>query len=563
MNPKQTGAIDILRWDNQRTASPDFGGVRILNDHRARLVRGQTSGTVAELGKPFSLEEGCWNWLVVVQRLSSLPATDPHHAHSSVYVNGKKLVESDAPNSYGRGADDVHFGLRNVDEQAQARPLEFFVDNAFISNDSPPVPPAGTCTTYEFGPTVAQMGPQETVFDHSNPDGTRKDACEDLNIPDLPARAFRDSANRTQLILVHYTNYRMTGSSLDSLSVDCRAPVLTSHRETDPSSFNNWEWLASPYTPDGTTVYSLVYDEFHGWDDPSTYCPGAAQGQFVPQCWYGSLTLATSTNRGDSYTHASAPTHLVASIPFQYEVPSPAADRTKHQTGYFDPSNIIRTRRTGDSKSYYYAMIPAHYAPQDAPVQQWGACVMRTTKLADRTSWRAWGDGPDADSTSSFEVPFTNPYAYQYTANDPREKHVCEVVSRTSINNMSSSLTWNTYLNKYLLVGYGFTNAGAQTGNPWDIYYSTSDDLINWSPRQLLMNAEIIFESCGTSDPEPILYPTLIDQASTSRNFETTGQHPHLYFTRFNQATPQTCNGTAWPSSLDRDLIRIPIEFSR
>jgi hypothetical protein len=58
---------------------------------------------------------------------------------------------------------------------------------------------------------------------------------------------------------------------------------------------------------------------------------------------------------------------------------------------------------------------------------------------------------------------------------------------------------------------------------------------------------------CG--DPNPILYPAVLDPNSSSRNFETTGKQVYLYFTRFNYAS---CTMTA-----DRDLIRVPIEFSK
>jgi len=53
--------------------------------------------------------------------------------------------------------------------------------------------------------------------------------------------------------------------------------------------------------------------------------------------------------------------------------------------------------------------------------------------------------------------------------------------------------------------------------------------------------------------------PSLIDPTSTSRSFETIGRHPYLYFTRFNMEywDPNTC----W-TTLDRDLIRIPVEFT-
>ena len=61
---------------------------------------------------------------------------------------------------------------------------------------------------------------------------------------------------------------------------------------------------------------------------------------------------------------------------------------------------------------------------------------------------------------------------------------------------------------------------------------------------------------CG--DDNPVLYPALLNPApatatTQTRNFEITGQKTYIYFTRFNYSN---CVGT-----LDRDLIRIPIQF--
>ena len=58
---------------------------------------------------------------------------------------------------------------------------------------------------------------------------------------------------------------------------------------------------------------------------------------------------------------------------------------------------------------------------------------------------------------------------------------------------------------------------------------------------------------CG--DPEPIAYPSVLDPDSSSRNFETTGKRAYLYFTRYNY---ESCQET-----LDRDLVRVPIEFTK
>lgn len=48
-----------------------------------------------------------------------------------------------------------------------------------------------------------------------------------------------------------------------------------------------------------------------------------------------------------------------------------------------------------------------------------------------------------------------------------------------------------------------------------------------------------------------VLYPYLVDRADTTVNFETMGRTPHLYYTRFND------------DGLDRDLVRVPLTFTR
>jgi hypothetical protein len=85
-------------------------------------------------------------------------------------------------------------------------------------------------------------------------------------------------------------------------------------------------------------------------------------------------------------------------------------------------------------------------------------------------------------------------------------------------------------------------------------YFYTSDDLINWSQAKLLMKAELPWTWQCSDGPQFYRDPSLLDPQSTTRNFDTMGQRPYLFFTRFN------ISGCS--SSLDRDLIRIPIEFS-
>jgi acetoacetate decarboxylase len=375
---------------------------------------------------------------------------------------------------------------------------------------------------YRFGPTVAPGGGAETVFDWS------RMRCAPTHIPDLPPRAFRDARGRVQLVLSHDTSRRMLGTSLDLLRRDCRV-IMSSGRSADPARFDDREWIAATYTRDGRTIYALVHNEYQGHTHRGR-CPS---GRYVA-CWYNSVTLAASRDEGGSYRNGVAPPlHRVASAPYRY-----APDAGPY--GVFAPSNIVYRARDG----YYYAMVQVE--PYRA--QKGGTCVMRTRSLADPRSWRAWGG-----SLRGFAVRFIDPYR---EPREPAELHVCEPVSFAQIEKMHESVTYSTYLDKYVLVGLTGKWDAYRNRLVFGFYYSTSSDLVNWSERELLMEGVPTWRyRCG--DPvlgqDPVEYPALLDPDSPSRNFETTDRRPYLYFTRISY---RHCRQT-----LDRDLVRIPIEF--
>jgi hypothetical protein len=140
-DPQSNRRVDILRWDNIRSfgnSAADFGGIQIYgSDHKARLFRQQsTSGAIDQLGASFTLEQGCWNTVVVRQKASATQG----QAINEVFVNGDRVVNTDAPNAYGRKVDDIRVGLVDVRESAEASPFQFYVDNTYIgTSDSPPV----------------------------------------------------------------------------------------------------------------------------------------------------------------------------------------------------------------------------------------------------------------------------------------------------------------------------------------------------------------------------------------------------------------------------------------
>jgi hypothetical protein len=360
---------------------------------------------------------------------------------------------------------------------------------------------------------IAPIGPTETVFDWSS------EACEPEHIPDLPVRAFRDYRNRVQLILPHYVNRRMIGPSLHRLDVDC-AVTMRSSQDPDPAAFDDREWIASVYTQDGRHVAALVHEEYQGYQHPGRCPSGVWQ-----DCWYNAITFARSTDGGRSYHQPRPPDQLIAGSPRPYMA-------GVGPFGVFAPSNIVRN----PDDELYYTIVKV-MEPEDGIR---GSCVMRTSNPADPSSWRAWdGEG--------FELEIVDPYK---TADTPE---TCERVASAEISEMRESLTYNTHLDRFVLVG--LSAARPLTGGEpvFGVYFSLSSDLIDWTPRKLLMEAEAksSFE-CG--DADPIAYPSLLDPSSGSRTFDTTGRRPYLYYTQFNYID---CAQT-----LDRDLVRVPIMIS-
>lgn len=358
--------------------------------------------------------------------------------------------------------------------------------------------------------SLAVAGETETVFDWSS------QACEPRHIADLPVRAFRDHRGEVQLILAHDVNRRMVGPSLDKVDVDCAA-TMHSTRNPDPAAFDHSEWIASVFTRDGRDVGALIHEEYHGAR------PGICdRSRHTPPCWYNAVTFARSDDGGRSFE--SPPDHLVAASRYRYR---PRVS----PTGMFTPSNIV-----GAGDGYYYAL-----AVSRAPGGANGSCLIRTADPFEPSSWRAW-DG------SGFDIRFANPHRVA-----PGAAQACAPVARSEIVEMHESLTYNTYLDRYLLVGLA-SLPGPSGKLVAGVYFSLSRDMIHWSPRRLMMKASVRHTfRCG--DPDPIAYPSLIDPRSASRTFATTGRRPYLYLTRFNY---EKCR-----QSLDRDLVRLPIYVSK
>ncbi len=352
---------------------------------------------------------------------------------------------------------------------------------------------------------VDVLGAEEIVFDYST------DSCYTEDIPDGPAQAFRDADGKIQLIAAHKIAYRMIGDDFDSLVRDCaNGPVFSSDESELEGTYNNQEWLAGVYTPDGATIYSIVHNEYKPLGDAAWEI-----------AWYNTLTFAASVDTGRTYTHATPPDHYLAGTPYTYVASGPM--------GIFGGSKPIYNPNDG----YNYVLVHL----EEYQLQDWGVGVIRTQTIEDPDSWRGW-DG------SGFNVQFVD--ANNETVTDPAD-HILAPVSRDNIGKMCESLTYNTYFDQFMVVGFTNKDDNFTGGKVYGIYYSLSDDLINWSAPVL------VYESPKQGwEAGGIYYPAIIDHADTSRNFDHPGQTPYLYFTKWNSGG----------DNLDRDLIRVPIQFN-
>ena len=364
--------------------------------------------------------------------------------------------------------------------------------------------------------TVTVTGPTETIFDYTT------DRCNDGDFADGPVYAFRDSLGRISLMIPSIYNRRDIGPDFNHLTHDCTS-LFQSAFDPNPAHFSYNQYLNGTYTENGRDIYALLHDEWHGWEIPGA-CPA---GPGKRRCGVGGITFAVSHNNGDSFTQPAPPDNFVATVP-------PRATIDDGRTGLFQPTAPVKLG------NYFYSIsLIGAIGDQNA-----GACMMRTRDVTDPSSWRGW-DG------TGFGVHFRNPY---YENLRPAIVNTCEPVSYENILAMSRSITFNTVLNKFVLTGSAVQFDPAQSRNVFGFYFSLSDDLVNWSPRQLIFEIpSATSHVCG--GPDTGSYPSIIDHDSTDPNFRVTDDTVYLYYTvtHYNAA----CQNTG-----DNDLVRVPIQFS-
>ena len=331
------------------------------------------------------------------------------------------------------------------------------------------------------------VGTPTVVFD------SQRDACTPDSFPDINARAFRNAAGRTVVYALHDDNRPLVGPDLAHLKPDCHV-ALASPENADPARHDDRNFVASTWTEDGRSVAALVHEEYHA--DQFGRC--SAQGDLA--CWYNTILAYRSNDGGLDFSRL--PRAVVGSAPFRQDV-----EQGRHR-GFFNPSDIVAGE--GKNSRYRYALI----STTGWDGQPYGNCLFRTAAPLGG-DWRAW-DG------HAFTIRYDDPYRPGFAP-----PATCKTIAPFifPVGSIVLHRTSHTFVALFQAKSGGiFPLSG--------FYSATSRDLLHWSDPRLVLAAPTLFDDLCRTGPSIVAYPALLDPASPSRNYDTIGDAPELFFAR-------------------------------
>jgi len=345
-------------------------------------------------------------------------------------------------------------------------------------------------------------GLRVAVFD------TAKESCEQIDIPDAQARAFRDHTGMVHLIASHHITRASVGPTLESAKHSCQV-VYNSRHDANPANFDDATWLTSFYSVDGKRVVGLGHMEYHGFEHPGM----CATKQDLNDCWYNVDTFHMSEDGGYHFGSPRPPANYVAGLPYKYEP-------NRGPEGYSIDTNIIKA---GD---WYYAVATGWPWPpncgdgkgQTPCLVPGGAAPIRTADVLDPKSWRAWdGSGFNIAFVDPYLGPVTRPQDHLYTP--VGYLYYINAINFHEASQLFVATLWDPWNDAY--------------GGPPGLYFSTSPDLIHWSKPVLAIAQDQLLQR----EPEgnwSYQYFSLIDPKSADRNYSTITDDPYLYYVRMD-----------------------------
>ena len=354
-------------------------------------------------------------------------------------------------------------------------------------------------------PTVKIDGPASVVF------LAPRDSCDGDDVPDAPARAFRQRDGGVTVFGLHTKNRRLVGPDLDHLKIDC-VPALVSHANPDPAAYDDESWITATWTTDGRVVDGLIHHEYQGSEHK-----GRCAFPDYMRCWFNTVLAARSVDGGASF--AKLPHPVVASAPFRQEI-----GQGRHR-GFFNPSNIV-----SDGRFTYFLASTTGWDGQPG-----GVCLFRTATPGEPRSWSAY-DG------AAFSVRFADPYRSGASPSRPCAPIGPFPAPVGAVVRSRRSGQWLAVFqakadDKFFPVS-GF-------------YAAASRDLLAWSDPHLLLPGPTLYDDPCRSGGQLIAYPSILDGNDPSPNFDRSGPRPELFYATL---AVEGCSVTS-----RRSLLRRPV----
>jgi hypothetical protein len=262
-----------------------------------------------------------------------------------------------------------------------------------------------------------------------------------------------------------------------------------------------------------------VHDEFHAGDHsqhplvPASLCKNGDPRA----CWFSSLISVKSRDAGRSFeriTSPARPNGIVVAGPVRYAADAGAQGAPAHR-------HII------EKDGFWYTM-PACACAR-------GKCVYRSDNISNPDSWKGW-DG------AAYSVPVFDPYSEPPLSNASIKAHCPKAVN----TRLSGGLNYLSVVGEFVVLGTVLNE-----DKFGEVAYQSSKDLIAWSDPVSLIRLN---HTAGIRDGKGALYPTMLDPASSRRNFDRFGSAGHIYWTEFACSNPA---GACW----ERDVVRRPLRL--
>ncbi len=315
--------------------------------------------------------------------------------------------------------------------------------------------------------------------------GERK--CDALDLPDAPLRAFRLADGSIRAFATHYRNRALVGSSFDDLTESCSV-AYEGATDPDPSRFDYKTWIASTWLAEDGSVFALGHNEYQAHE-----LAGRCSSRDYFACWYNSIVLLHSTDSGRTFERYGKGGGLLLAPDFIDTLGQ------GHPRGYTSPTNLI------ESGNFVYTLVAySGLDPKDR-----GRCVLRSSLPIGADSWQIL-------TKDGFVKPNGSPFL-------DKAKLRCRYIE--GVNGFVGSIAKVSGKDLFIATVAEDDSEGGS------IVAYFSPDLVHWSHREVLLRVSL-FWSTACASGHRYSYPSLLDEQSSTANFDEVGSTATLFLVR-------------------------------